>query len=163
MTTNLGPRLEALLTALLAEHREMLALLGEQRRAIRAADARELGRLTEAQRACAGRIADLEQERRRLIAAHAGSLKAAQPTLSNLARLLDEGGRDRCLALAAELRAAMDRLSRESGVVRQAMRSLLSHAQGVMAQVGRGLGASTTYGRRGAFSTLAVGALDLVH
>ncbi len=159
----LGPRLERLLAAFVEEHARMEGFLAAQREALRTADAGGVSEATRRQRECASRIAALEQDRRELVALHAGGLRGETPTLSNLARLLDPVARERCLALAAELRASMGRVARESGVVRQATRSLLSHVHGVMAQVGRCFGDPGTYGARGSVGTAGAATLDVVH
>jgi hypothetical protein len=152
----LGPELETLLADLTLAHHQLLSLAAEHRRAISAADADAVRICVHQQTAVAQRIADLEQQRRRLVlpaapAARAAALRdpATQPKITAIAETLPEPSRSRILAAAATLKDLLRSVQREHAAIRLATQALLGHTEGLIQQVGRRLSGVETYGRAG--------------
>lgn len=162
--TNIPAQIEALLSALIDAHRQMLALTVEHRAAIARADGQGVERCTQQQAALASKIASLDEQRARLVAALAGP-SPATPTITAVAQKLPEPVRGRIVALAAALRELLVKLQREVAVVRAATQSLVAHMDGLTQQVARVLSHARLYGPRGRIDTggpVACG-LDLTH
>lgn len=164
----LAARLEALLSALIAEHTCLLDLSARQRQAIRGANTGEMDACLTEQRDRLARIAGLEDDRRRLVdsvvpPAPGRSSNGTPVTLTQLAALAGPEDRDRLLNLASELRRLVERVREELAVIRAAAASLMGHMEGVMKQVAQRLSHSQTYGRRGAVEAhvTIVSSLDL--
>lgn len=162
----LAARLESLLSDLIAAHSQMLELTVEHRAALSRADGAAVQMSVGQQGVVAARIADLEGERRRIVAAMLGpATPLAQPTITMLAEKLPEPARARIVSLAAALRELLLRLRSEAAVVRAATQSLVSHMDGLMQQVARTLSQARLYGRGGKIDPggpVACG-LDLTH
>lgn len=185
----LGAQLESLLGDLLLSHDRLLALAGTHRAAVSRADAHAVGACVDEQRTVVRRIQELEQARRHLVASVATNDKrtspstprmtlprgpalpaapappARAPTLSAIAERLAEPARGRVLALASRLRELVTQVRREHGAIRAATESLLGHMEGLVAQVGRRLSHTGTYGRRGSIHVgpQVVSGFDLTH
>lgn len=147
-TADLPKELERLLADLIGAHEDLLRLTVEHRAAIAAADSRRLRVCIDAQTGTLGRLAELDERRRRLVAA-AALPAGGEPTLSAVAERLPEPLRGRTLAAAGRLRELIAAVHREARTVRQATHSLLSHMEGLMRQIGRRLSEAGTYGRAG--------------
>jgi hypothetical protein len=164
---NVGENFEGVLSGLLTAHEELLALAGEQRRAMVRADAVAMESCLRRQEAIAGRIAKLEEERRTLVRLLAGGQERVQ--VGQIAGALPEPTRGRIAALAARLREVLTALQEQNRVLKSAAGSLAAHMDGLMHQVARTIGEAGglhagTYGRQGrVHSGAAACALDMSH
>lgn len=153
----LGAELEALLTRLLAAHARLLEAIEQHRLALAHASSEEIRAAIDRETEALTEIADLERARAALVGAE------GPRTITQLAESLNEPTRGRILGMATQLRDLIHVLRTRQAVVRSATRSLLSHTQGLMAQVGAALSHAGTYGRAGKVqaTTPACAALDL--
>jgi len=155
------PALETLLEDLEREHETLLSLAGEQRDAVRHADARSLARIVRETSETLGRIAHTERTRRRLIERPDGS----HPTLDEIASRVDEEHARSLRERSASLRALMERVGAEQDAVRRASTALASHMQGLIEQVCAKLSHAGTYTSRGAVTPTreqVISGLDMV-
>jgi len=153
--------LESLLSDLEREHETLLSLAGEQRDAVRHADARALARIVRDTTDTLGRIAQTEQERRRLIARPDGT----HPTLDEIASRVDPEHAESLRARSASLRELMGRVGAEQAAVRRASEALAAHMHGLIEQVSATLSHAGTYSSRGAVTPAreqVVSGLDMV-
>lgn len=142
--------LESLLRDIATLHRRLLVTLETQRAALRRADGAAVARAAEEHEALLGEERRLDQRRRALVARHAPAGRdPSRVTLTELAELVSEPERAALRALADEARGCVARARAESAALGQATRSLLSHMQGVMRQVGQSLSHARTYTRKG--------------
>jgi hypothetical protein len=139
-------RLEALLVDLEQEHHKLLELAGLQREAISRADAKGIGKIVESTAETLGRIASIEQERRRTIKRSDGTI----PTVNQIIQDADEHHARTLSNRSRSLRKLMAQLKEEHEAVRVASLALTNHMSGLMEQVSAKLSHSGTYGRRGA-------------
>lgn len=153
----LGAELETLMRGLIASHERLLAAMESHRLALARADSDEIGAAVELETIALTEIAELERTRAALMGTE------GPRTITQLAHSLPDPSRDRVLGLAEQLRELIHELRQRQAVVRAATRSLLSHTQGLMAQVGAALSHAGTYGRAGKVqsTTPACAALDL--
>jgi hypothetical protein len=164
---NVCENFEAVLNGLLAAHEELLALAGEQRHAMASADAAAMESCLRRQGVLAQRISALENHRRTLVRALAGSAEGVQ--VAQLARSFPEPARGRVAAAAGRLREVLNALQEQNRVLRSAAGSLAAHMDGLMQQVARTIGeaggmSAGTYGRQGRVQTGAFAcALDMSH
>ncbi|MBX3361254.1 MAG: flagellar protein FlgN [Phycisphaeraceae bacterium] len=155
--STLGSQLESLLHALIAAHHRLGEAVEAHRVAISLAHSEGIRIAIDEQTEALTQIADLERARAALVG-------NGQPrTITELAADLPEPDRSRIITLASDLRTLIGELRSKQAVVRSATRSLLSHTQGLMAQVGAALSHAGTYGRAGKVqsTTPACAALDL--
>lgn len=139
-------RLDALLVDLEQEHHKLLELAGLQREAISRADAKGIGEIVESTAATLGRIASIEQERRKAIKQSDGTI----PTVDQIIQDADEHHARTLSNRSRSLRKLMAQLKEEHEAVRVASLALTNHMNGLMEQVSAKLSHSGTYGRRGA-------------
>lgn len=153
----LAAELETLMCGLIAAHERLLIAMEAHRLALTHADSAEIGAAVECETLALTEIADLERARAALMGTD------GPRTITQLAQTLPDTARDRVLMLAEQLRELIHELRGRQAVVRAATRSLLSHTQGLMAQVGAALSHAGTYGRAGKVqsTTPACAALDL--
>lgn len=150
--------LDAAVRELIAEHEGLLAAVGEQREAIRRADADALNAAIMKQGESAQRIAQIERKRIAAVAAllpaaRAGSRpapQAGQVRLTELAATLPEPSRGRVLESATLLKTVLERLHREYAVLREAAGQLAAHLEGIARQVYAKLSHTGAYARSGA-------------
>ncbi len=159
--------LGALLDGLRGENEQLLGILRAHRDAIRRADGRAVEACTRAQGSILGRLADLEDRRRVLVAelcADPMGARGGPPTLSCLAGRFPEPERGTLAEGAARLASLLAEVQRETATVRFATQSLVAHMSGLMRQVARSLSHAGTYSARGSVDAGAavVSALDLV-
>lgn len=139
--------LEDLLTDLVRAHEAFVAASGLHREAIGRADTTAIAAARDRVAEACVRIANLDTERRAIVAAMAPGNPDA--TLSFLAAGLPEPQRGRSLELAATLRELVIRARTDQRRLRAAADSMLRHVRGVVQQVQQSLNHSGTYGRGG--------------
>ncbi|MFK7758995.1 MAG: flagellar protein FlgN [Phycisphaerales bacterium] len=138
-------RLETLLADLEHEHEHLLDLAGQQRDAISRADTKDLSKIVKATAETLGRIANIEQTRRKEIIRADGSL----PTVDQISEQAGEHHAKILRDRSQSLRALMMKLKDEHEAVREASLALSNHMSGLMEQVSAKLSHTGTYGRRG--------------
>jgi len=144
--------LEAILTELVREHETLERLAGEHRAAITGVDVARLRSVVEETAGALSRIADLEERRCTLLgfpAPQLGTRVAGQPTVVELAPLLDEPRRERVLDLAVRLREVVERVRARHAAIGRASESLATHMRGLMQLVAAELSSANTYSPRG--------------
>ncbi|MBK7404623.1 MAG: flagellar protein FlgN [Phycisphaerales bacterium] len=143
-----APRsLEGLLHDLVTAHEWLLRATGAHREAMRRANPMAIATTRDEIAAATSRVAELDTERRQLVAAMAPDRPEA--TLSELALHLTEPQRSRSLDLAGSLRELVLQAQSEQKRLRVATEAMLRHVRGVMQQVQRGLSHAGTYGPGG--------------
>lgn len=148
--------LDRLLRGLLEAHQRLLACLNRKKEAIRKADVDALAAMGSEESALVSRIEEIERHRAGVMAviARLAPPDAAQPlTVSAIARMLPEPRQSHMLALAAQVRDALQDVRRESSVIRAAAESLSRHMTGLVRTVHSALSRARVYGNRG---TIAV-------
>jgi hypothetical protein len=161
--------LEVVLRHLLAEHERLLALAGEHKAAIAAADGRALGLCIGRQNEIVQRIAGLERERQTIVAAivRPGSSKPGMAghdaTLTKVTAAAPEPVRSRLAGAGVALRDILNRLHKEHQAVKAASETLSAHMEGLMRQVCQRLSHAGTYARGGSVgaSVQVVSAMDV--
>jgi hypothetical protein len=164
--------LEDILSQMLIEHEQLLALAAAHRRALATANPDAVGACLVQQSAVVQRVAELERRRQSVVGRLADRLgprsipptrPPERPTVAWVAGLLSEPVRVRLLALAERLRELLGRLHREHEAIRLAAQTLAAHMDGLMKQVSRSLSHAGTYGRRGSVdsSVQVISALDM--
>ncbi len=138
-------RLDALLSALIDEHRTLLSLAHEHRDALGHADARRLQSVVEQTGQVLQRIHAVEAERRDLVARPDGRPN----TMDELLAVIDQADRHRLSTRAATLRDLIHTVQHEHETVRAASEALATHMKGLMQQVAAKLSHAGTYGRAG--------------
>lgn len=147
--------LEAAVRELVAEHERLIAAVTDQRAAIAAADGRAMNEAISRQGESAQRIAQIERRRIAAVGAlTAGARAGARPDpsrvrVSELAAGLPEPSRSRITDAAMALKAALDRLHREYGVLRDAAAQLAAHLEGITRQVYARVSHTGAYARSG--------------
>ncbi len=139
-------RLEAMLLDLEHEHHKLLELAGLQREAISRADAKGIGEIVESTAETLGRIATIEQERRKVVKRTDGTI----PTVDQIIQEADEHHARTLTTRSRSLRSLMAQLKEEHEAVRVASLALTNHMNGLIEQVSAKLSHAGTYGRRGA-------------
>jgi hypothetical protein len=140
---------KALYTALLSQ-------IHARRAAIRLADFARFALLGEEESRCVARLAELDRARAeaaRTLAVRVGAGPTA--TLGDISSRLPADLRARLDALRDGLRALIEEVRRESGVVRQAAEQLSAHMAGILQSVHSALAHANVYSRGG---RIAVGA-----
>ena len=157
--------LESVLAAMIEAHEQMLAIAGSHRAAIARADGQGVQACVEQMGVLAARVAELELQRRDIVASLTRPSRGEKPTVSVVAAGLPEPIRSRVLALAARLRDLLFRLRREMGVIKAATQSLVAHMDGLMQQVARAMSQTRLYDPRGRIDPGGPAAcgLDLTH
>jgi hypothetical protein len=155
----LGEALEGVLRRQLACHARLLELVHGKREAIRTADVEKITRLCRDEEDLLCRAAALEKEREQIAAAAAKAGVAAprgeRLRAADIAERLEEPGRSRVHALAAQVREAVTELRRQSSIVRAAAESLSAHMAGILQVIQGAMSQARVYGRKG---RIAVGA-----
>jgi hypothetical protein len=158
----LAEALETALNDLTRANAELLGLVREHRRAISRSDSGAIQDCISRQGLLATRVADLERNRRKVVAELTGKPTA---TFDEVAPKLPESHRAGITEISANLRALLTTIQRENSVVRSAAHTLIGHIDGLMQQVARALSHAGTYGRQGRVETVGPVpcGLDMVH
>jgi hypothetical protein len=146
----------ALLEESKALYATLLAQMHARRAALRHADFARFSLLGEEESRCVARLSELDRARAeaaRTLAIRIGAGPTA--TLGEIAARLPADIRARVEALRDALRALMEEVRRESGVVRQAAEQLSAHMAGILQSVHSALAHANVYSRGG---RIAVGA-----
>lgn len=170
--------LSALMEEYLGQAAMQLDLVRRHREAVSRADGPGMERCTQEQKACAQRLALLEQRRMSLVRVviqqgmtvrQAAGLTLAgstlNPTFSELVAKCPEALRAGLMKRAADVKRAFETVAAEQAVLRQASQTLLSHMQGLMERVSRSLSHTGNYrrpGTAGVASALVVSGMDVV-
>ncbi len=147
--------LDAAVRDLIAEHERLIVAVGVQREAVAKADGGKLSAAIVLQGESAQRIAQIERRRIAAVATLSAPAKAGVRThagqirLSDLAATLPEPGRARLLESAGLLKAVLEQLHREYGVLKDAAGQLASHLEGITRQVYAKLSHTGAYARSG--------------
>lgn len=157
-------RLLELLEAMRARHADLLRLLSERREAVRVADFGRFGALDDAERRILAEVVELD--RRRLEESRALAVRLAlapDATLADIGSRLGPQDAARLDAARGELRALVERVRRESGVLRQAVERLSAHMAGVLQTVHSALAHAQVYSRGGriALGANVISSLDV--
>lgn len=139
--------LESLLIDLVRAHEAFVRASGAHREAIRKADTAAIDKAREQVAEVCAQIANLDQERRSIVAAISPDNPDA--TLTFLATRLPEPERSRSLELARSLRELVIQARTDQRRLRAAADSMLRHVRGVVQQVQQSLNHSGTYGKAG--------------
>jgi len=177
---DLSTELEPLLDDLLGVHDRLIIALTAHLEAMRQADGAALALILADEQWIQGEMRELERRRRGL--ASAGTGRAAgvgagggaggdlgahrpEPKLSELARILPEPTRERCLTKCDRLRAAATEARDLNQIVETTSRLLGEHVSGIMQKVAKTLSHAGTYGRMGRVESKAtvVSGLDVRH
>ncbi len=145
-------RLEEILQEQLRAYGQLLDYLGRKREAVRTADMELMTAICEKENGIAQRLAELEKGRLSLVGVLTEALApAAQAplTMPRIAESIEEPARGRLLALAAQLRSAVQETRRASSVVRMAAEALARHMAGIRQTVQTVMSRAQVYGRRG--------------
>lgn len=163
-------RLEEILAEAATLNAELLECVKAEREALRTANTMELAGRLRQERDLVDRIDSLEQRRKVVTATLATTLQLdtsglpGEVRLSDLAARLGEPDASRLLALGRKLRAVIEAVKKEGGIVRESCEALLSHVCGLMQKVQMELSQTKTYGRDGRIGPAAAalcGGLDL--
>ena len=157
-------QLEAILSRQLAEHQQLLSLIGRKRQAVRRADHRLVVDCCRQENRRVQKIGELEKARLSLTGELTLMLApgVAEPMrLRPLAELVSEPARGRLLVLRQQLCSLMAQVRRDAGVAQRATETLARHMQGIVQTISGAIGGGAAYGRAGApprpamsFSTL---------
>lgn len=152
LTDEQAQGLETILSELVREHEGLEELAGEHRSAISALDTARLRAVVEQTARSLSRIAELEDRRCALLGLpepRLGKRVPGQPTVVELAPLIDEPRRERVLDLATRLRELVERVRDRHVAIAKASESLAVHMRGLMQQVAAELSGTSTYSPRG--------------
>lgn len=143
--------IEPILEAMLAEHEVLLALAREHRTALSKADPKLLDSIIARTGESMARIADLEDERGRVLGVEPGQARrgSAKPTITEIAALTGGEDGDRLRRLGERLRELIEKVRAEHATVQAASRSLADHMLGLMRQVSARLSHAGTYSATG--------------
>lgn len=144
--------LEAILSELVREHEGLEAMAGEHRAAISTLDTDRLRGVVERTGEALTRVARLEERRCEVLGVappRLGKRVAGQPTVVELAPLIDGPRRERVLELAKRLRELVERVRARHAAIGRASESLATHMRGLMQQVAAELSGTNTYSPRG--------------
>ncbi len=139
--------LEALLIDLVRVHEAFVRASEVHREAIRKADTTAIGHASGQVAEVCEQIANLDKERRSIVAATSPDNPDA--TLTFLAARLPEPERSRSLELARTLRELVIQARTDQRRLRAACDSMLRHVRGVVQQVQQSLNHAGTYGKAG--------------
>ncbi len=159
--------LEGVLTELVREHEQLEALTREHRDAIKRLDQARLKKVITTTAESIQRIARLEERRCQLLKiqpVQPGGKIEGQPTVAEVAELMDDERRGRVMDLAARLRELLEAIRRRHAAIRRASETLSAHMQGLIHQVAAELSGTGTYARNGRIETAtrpAVSGVDL--
>lgn len=148
--------LEGVLTQLVSEHEHLEALTSEHREAIKKLDQARLKAAVTGTAESIQRIARLEERRCQLLKIQPvkpGDKVQAQPSIAEVAELMDEERRSRVLDLAARLRDLLEAIRRRHAAIKRASETLSSHMQGLIHQIAADLTGTGTYSRAGRMET----------
>ncbi|MEO0631079.1 MAG: flagellar export chaperone FlgN [Planctomycetota bacterium] len=159
--------LEQLLRDLLTEHLRLIDLAGRHREALRLADGQVITELSIERDAVNARISALNSQRISVMAALATDvgIDAKSPTVRSLAESLTPPRSATLLALAGELRSAIESTRREHSILRDATAAFAGHISGVLSRAVEMCAPARTYTSAGRVSTASSlpGALDVRH
>ncbi|MEQ8850417.1 MAG: flagellar export chaperone FlgN [Phycisphaerales bacterium] len=148
--------LEGVLTELVREHERLEALTREHRVAIQKLDQARLKSAITGTAESIQRIARLEERRCQLLKIQPvkpGEKVEGQPSVAEVAELMDEERRGRVLDLAARLRELLEAIRRRHAAIKRASETLSAHMQGLIHQVAAELTGTGTYSRAGRIET----------
>ncbi len=144
--------LEKLMQAMAHEHQELLKLLECKRDAVRKAEMKSIGDITEQERRIVRRIEEMDRHRRELlrrIAAAIGAPADEPLRVSHIAECVPEPMRQELNEAAQHLRERVHAVREVSSIVRAAAEALASHMSGIMQQVNWALSRAGVYGSSG--------------
>lgn len=144
-------RLDALLSGLIDEHRQLLGLTRDHRAALSTADAQALKAVVEQTGAVIQRVNTIETERQQLVARPDGR----PSTMDELLAAVNAADRQRLTQRAGTLRDLIRTVQQEQEAVRIASEALATHMRGLMQQVASKLSHAGTYGRAGRVEPVA--------
>lgn len=144
-------RLDALLSGLIDEHRQLLGLTREHKTALSTADAQALKAVVEQTGAVIQRVNSIETERLQLVARPDGR----PSTMDELLAAVNTADRQRLTQRAGTLRDLIRTVQQEQEAVRLASEALATHMRGLMQQVASKLSHAGTYGRAGRVEPVA--------
>lgn len=150
---NLVERLVGVLREQLEVCERLAALLQAKRAALRAARYPRLTELCELENQAVQRIGELEKQRLTLVAELTLAVEPNAPEpmrLAVLAERLAEPQRGRLLVLRQQLVERMAWIKQETGIVRRATESLVTHMRGLVQTVGALCAGAPVYDQRGA-------------
>lgn len=161
--------LEAAVRDLVVEHERLIAAVAEQRAAVAVADSAAMNRAIALQGESAQRIAEIERRRIAAVGVLSAQTRAgsrpdpSRVRVSELAATLPEPSRSRITDAAVALKAALERLHREYGVLREAAAQLAAHLEGITRQVYARVSHTGAYARSGVVGppVQVVSSLDL--
>jgi phage I-like protein len=140
----LALELMGVLRSLHETYGQVLEVVAQQRRAVSMADAERLKRALGAMLPLESSIRELD-ERRRQVLARACPESTATVSVTEFAEQLSPEPAQRLKSQALALRARLDEVRREQGVLRSAVSSVLSHMDGMWQQIGQSLDLTGTY------------------
>lgn len=147
---------ERILRDQLEMHRTLLQCIARKKHAIRTADIAGVTRICGEENAIVQRLAETEKQRLALLGRMTQFVNpgADRPlAVTELAEHAPEPQRSRIIALAVQLREALQQVQKESSVVRAAAETLSRHMTGIMQTVHAALNRTRVYGHRGRIST----------
>jgi small-conductance mechanosensitive channel len=144
-------RLDALLSGLIDEHRQLLGLTRDHKAALTTADAQALKAVVEQTGAVIQRVNTIETERQQLVARPDGR----PSTMDELLAAVNTADRQRLTQRAGTLRDLIRTVQQEQEAVRLASEALATHMRGLMQQVASKLSHAGTYGRAGRVEPVA--------
>ena len=145
--------LEVVLDELHARFGDLVSLAERRLEAIRAASPADLSACISAENEVVQRVAAIEKRRIATVgklAERLGSKAGVNTSFTWIADRIDAGAGDRIRRLARRLRDRMEMLNRLNETAALATKTLVTHMQGLMAQVGARLSHARTYARNGA-------------
>ncbi|GJM17894.1 MAG: hypothetical protein DHS20C14_01070 [Phycisphaeraceae bacterium] len=148
--------LEAILNELVREHESLDGLATEHRAAIASLDAGRLKAAVTSTGDTLQRIARLEDQRALLLKLEppaGGQPIKGQPTVAEVAELMDPPRRARVLDLAARLRELLESIRKRHRAIKRASQTLSSHMEGLAHQIAAELSGTGTYSRAGRVET----------
>ncbi len=159
-------QIELILRKQFTLHEQLAQMIARKRDIIRSGQIQSITQICEEENVIVQQIAELEK-RRFILVGQVTELvdpnRETPLTVSEMATLVEHEQSERLTAFAAQVREIVERVRRESSVVRNAMEQLSMHMAGLMQLVQGTLSRAKVYGRHG---RLAVGvpvssALDL--
>ena len=144
--------LERMLRDQLEMHRRLLECISRKKVAIAAAQIAEVTRICGEENAIVQQLAESEKHRLALVGklTQVIDCKSEKPlTVMAIAAEAREPQRSRVVALAGQLRDSLERVQRESSIVRTAADALSRHMSGIMQTVHAALSRARVYGQRG--------------
>lgn len=151
----LAAQIDALIQGFTQRYARILTSLQDHQEALRRADGEAVARHAQAQAMLLEEVAQLDAQRRELVARACASFPAIVAvrtptvTLTQMASVLPAPDRTRLTMSAEHLRSLATQVKEMTAAIRAASLTLLTHMEGLLRQVGKQLSHTGTYGRRG--------------